>query len=193
MNSPEIPLYQANPELFKTYLLDHTTPDEILVVKGVTMDDHLLKSELHIKVILQFQIEACIKFKQTTAVQVMARLRKRIRTFMHSPRMPAAIQKIERSFSRAIPALYEKDPAQFERFVMADFLSRPTAGDIPGITQRDRMLRIEIVLYILDDEIIRLSALVKQRSVRAVRAEHRRKVNRVLAAYGRLLPAAQDN
>ncbi|WP_343744768.1 hypothetical protein [Chitinophaga sp.] len=194
MNRPEIPLYQTNPELFKTYLLDHHSSDEIVVVKGVTMDDHLLKSELHIKVLVGFQIEACIKFKQTTAVQVLTRLRRRIRRFMHSSRMAAAIQKIERSFSRAVPALYEQDPALFECFVLEDFLSRSTMGDnIPGITQRDRMLRIEIILFILDDEIIRLSAFVKQRSVRAVRAEHRQKVNLVLAAYSRLLPAVQGN
>lgn len=193
MNRPEIPLYQTNPELFKTYLLDHHSSDEIVVVKGVTMDDHLLKSELHIKVLVGFQVEACIKFKQTTAVQVLTRLRRRIRRFMHSSRMAAASQKIERSFSRAVPSLYEHDPALFERFVLEDFLSRSTISDIPGITQRDRMLRIEIVLFILDDEIIRLSAFVKQRSVRAVRAEHRQKVNLVLAAYSRLLPAAQGN
>ncbi|MGN7821818.1 hypothetical protein ACTJJB_16935 [Chitinophaga sp. 22536] len=193
MNRPEIPLYQTNPELFKTYLLDHHSSDEIVVVKGVTMDDHLLKSELHIKVLVGFQIEACIKFKQTTAVQVLTRLRRRIRRFMHSSRMAAVIQKIERSFSRAVPSLYEQDPALFESFVLEDFLSRSTISDIPGITQRDRMLRIEIILFILDDEIIRLSAFVKQRSVRAVRAEHRQKVNLILAAYSRLLPAAQGN
>lgn len=193
MNSPEIPLHQANPELFKTYLLDHTRPDEILMVKGVTMDDHLLKSELHIKVIIRFLTEASIEFKKTTAVRFLSRLRRRIRSFIRSPRMAAAIRKTERSSSPTTPVLYKLYPALFEQLMLEDLRSRPDTEDIPGITQWDRMLRIEIVLFILDDEIIRLCAYVRQQSVQAVRAEHRRKVDRVLAAYGRLLPVTQDN
>ncbi|SKA21350.1 hypothetical protein SAMN04488128_1021617 [Chitinophaga eiseniae] len=193
MNSPEIPLHQANPELFKTYLLDHTKPDEILMVKGVTMDDHLLKSELHIKVIIRFLTEASIEFKKTTAVRFLSRLRRRIRSFLRSPRMATAIRKTERSCSPTAPVLYKLYPALFEQLMLEDLRSRPDTDDIPGITQWDRMLRIEIVLFILDDEIIRLCAYVRQQSVQAVRAEHRRKVDRVLAAYGRLLPANQHN
>lgn len=193
MNSPEIPLHQANPELFKTYLLDHTIPDEVLIVKGVTMDDHLLKSELHIKAIIRFLMEASIEFRKTTAVKFLSRIRRRVRSFIRSPRMAATILKTETRFPSTAPALYKLYPALFEQFVLEDFLSRPETDDVPGITQEDRMLKIEIVLFLLDDEIIRLCAYVRQQSVQAVRAEHRRKVDRVLAAYGRLLPVTHDN
>ncbi|MBC9933862.1 hypothetical protein [Chitinophaga qingshengii] len=193
MNNPEIPLHQANPELFKTYLLDPAFSDEIMVIKGVTLDDHLLKSELHIKAIIQFQTEACTKFNGTPAIQVLARLRRRIRNFMHSSRMATAIRKIVLALPLETHALYELNPVLFERFVMEDFSVRPFSIAIGGITQRDRMLRIEIALYILDDEIIRLSARVKRQAVATVRAEHRKNVNRVMAAYGRLLPATNDN
>lgn len=193
MNSPEIPLHQANPELFKTYLLGHSSPDEVLIVKGVTIDDHLLKSELHIKAIIRFLMEASIKFRKTTAIKFLSRLRRRIRSFIRSPRMAAAVLKTERGTSPAVPVLYKLYPALFEQLLLEDLRPRPDTDDIPGITQWDRMLRIEIVLFILDDEIIRLCAYVRQQSVQAVRAEHRRKVDRVLAAYGRLLPATRDN
>ncbi|WP_212000245.1 hypothetical protein [Chitinophaga sp. HK235] len=193
MENPELPLHQTNPELFKTYLLDNSSQGEILMVKGVTLEDHLLKSEIHIKVIIKFQAEACVKFKGSSPVRVLANLRRRIRNFMRSEGMEMMIRKVNMTLPGNGPALYELDPHLFEQFVLDDFTVRPRHEHMKGITQKDRMLKIEVALFILDDEIIRLSARVKNQSVQAVRSEHVRNVNRVLAAYGRLLPADNNN
>ncbi|WP_344980251.1 hypothetical protein [Compostibacter hankyongensis] len=190
MDDNTLPVYISNPELFRTYLL-HNSTEEILLIKGLTFADHILKLEIQQTVIIKHIVKASAEFRKCAEVTILAGLRRKIKRFIHSS-LAGAIKEIS-IFPQAGTPLFEVNPQLFEKYVLESFSTRSGNRSISGITNADKLRKISIITNFVAEEITKLSARTFNRSPLAVRYEMHETAENIVSAYKRLLNTGNTN